>query len=133
VNIQKLFKPYIVKHKNGQCQILIPLVELDELCDRIEKEIAGKESNRIIEIQMGQDVFAAYRSLFGDVSDGKGFCTYNWREITVLKSNKIMRNEICFVHHNNSMFKILIAPVNNYRICSDELVDLIESYCGPRS
>ena len=36
MNIQKLFKPYIVKRKNGQCQILIPLVELDELCEKIE-------------------------------------------------------------------------------------------------
>jgi len=37
MNIQKLFKPYFVNRKNGQCQILIPLVELDELCDKIEK------------------------------------------------------------------------------------------------
>uniref|UniRef100_A0A6M3K9F4 Uncharacterized protein n=1 Tax=viral metagenome TaxID=1070528 RepID=A0A6M3K9F4_9ZZZZ len=36
MNIQKLFKPYIVKRKNGQCQVLIPLVELDELCAKIE-------------------------------------------------------------------------------------------------
>jgi len=36
MNIQKLFKLYIVKRKNGQCQILIPLVELDELCGKIE-------------------------------------------------------------------------------------------------
>ena len=35
--IQKLFKPYIVKRKNGQCQVLIPLVELDELCEKIRK------------------------------------------------------------------------------------------------
>ena len=35
MNIQKLFKPYIVKRKNGQCQVLIPLIELDELCERI--------------------------------------------------------------------------------------------------
>ena len=34
-NIQKLFKPYIVKRKNGQCQVLIPLVELDDLCEEI--------------------------------------------------------------------------------------------------
>ena len=37
MNIQKLFKPYFVNRKNGQCQVLIPLVELDELCDKIEK------------------------------------------------------------------------------------------------
>ena len=37
--IQKLFKKYIVTRKNGQCQVLIPLVELDELCDRIEKKL----------------------------------------------------------------------------------------------
>ena len=36
ITIQKLFKQYIVKRKNGQCQILIPLVELDELCKKIE-------------------------------------------------------------------------------------------------
>ena len=37
--IQKLFKKYIVTRKNGQCQVLIPLVELDELCERIEKKL----------------------------------------------------------------------------------------------
>jgi len=36
MNIQKLFKPYFVRRKNGQCQVLIPLVELDELCEKIE-------------------------------------------------------------------------------------------------
>ena len=36
-NIQKVFKPYIVKRKNGQCQVLIPLVELDDLCLKILK------------------------------------------------------------------------------------------------
>ena len=36
MNIQKLFKPYIVTRKNGQCQVLIPLVELDALCEDIE-------------------------------------------------------------------------------------------------
>ena len=36
MTIQKLFKPYIVTRKNGQCQVLIPLIELDELCDKIE-------------------------------------------------------------------------------------------------
>ena len=35
MNIQKLFKPYIVNCRNGQCQVLIPLVELDELCEKI--------------------------------------------------------------------------------------------------
>ena len=39
MNIQKLFKPYIVRRKNGQCQVLIPLIELDELCDKIIKEL----------------------------------------------------------------------------------------------
>jgi len=34
--IQKLFKEYIVRREKGQCQILIPLSELDELCERIE-------------------------------------------------------------------------------------------------
>ena len=37
MNIQKLFKQYIVRRKKGQCQILIPLIELDELCNEIEK------------------------------------------------------------------------------------------------
>jgi len=36
MSFQKLFKPYIVKRKNGQCQVLIPLIELDELCEAIE-------------------------------------------------------------------------------------------------
>ena len=42
--IQKLFKPYIVRRKNGQCQVLIPLVELDELCHNIMAHISGKEN-----------------------------------------------------------------------------------------
>ena len=33
--ITKLFKPYITNRKNGQCQILIPLVELDDFVDGI--------------------------------------------------------------------------------------------------
>ena len=37
MNIQRLFKPYIVKRDHGQCQVLIPLVELDDLCERIER------------------------------------------------------------------------------------------------
>ena len=36
MNIQKLFKPYIVERKHGQCQVLIPLIELDALCVGIE-------------------------------------------------------------------------------------------------
>ena len=34
-NLQSLFKPYIVTRKAGQCQVLIPLVELDALCVQI--------------------------------------------------------------------------------------------------
>ncbi len=49
--IQKLFKPYIVKRKNGQCQVLIPLVELDELCEKIEENI----NKRKIMIKIGLD------------------------------------------------------------------------------
>jgi len=52
VNIQKLFRPYIVTRKNGQCQVLIPLVELDELCEKIELKFTDK-TNKVIEIQMG--------------------------------------------------------------------------------
>lgn len=40
-NIQTLFKPYFVRRKNGQCQVLIPLVELDELCEKIEQLLNG--------------------------------------------------------------------------------------------
>ena len=36
-SIQSLFKQYFVRRKNGQCQILIPLIELDDLCDKIKK------------------------------------------------------------------------------------------------
>ena len=39
MNIQKLFKPYFVKRKNGQCQVLIPLIELDDLCDKITRAV----------------------------------------------------------------------------------------------
>jgi len=38
MNIQKLFKPYFVTRKKGQSQVLIPLVELDDLCDKIDAE-----------------------------------------------------------------------------------------------
>lgn len=37
MNLQKLFKPYFVRRKHGQCQVLIPFVELDELCEKIEE------------------------------------------------------------------------------------------------
>lgn len=37
--VVKKFKPYIVRRKNGQCQVLIPLVELDDLVSKILKEI----------------------------------------------------------------------------------------------
>ena len=36
MNIQKLFKPYFVGRKNGQCQVFT-LVELDELCEKIKQ------------------------------------------------------------------------------------------------
>uniref|UniRef100_A0A6H2A5R2 Uncharacterized protein n=1 Tax=viral metagenome TaxID=1070528 RepID=A0A6H2A5R2_9ZZZZ len=36
-SIQSLFKEYIVRRRNGQCQVLIPLRELDSLCLKIEK------------------------------------------------------------------------------------------------
>ena len=42
MNIQKLFKSYVVRRKNGQCQVLIPLVELDELCEKIEGVLSNK-------------------------------------------------------------------------------------------
>lgn len=41
-SIQKLFKPYIVNRKNGQCQVLIPLIELDDLCDKIITLLHGE-------------------------------------------------------------------------------------------
>jgi len=44
VKIQKLFKPYIVRRKNGQCQVLIPLIELDDLCGKIEQTISNNIS-----------------------------------------------------------------------------------------
>lgn len=47
MNIQKLFKPYFVNRKNGQCQVLIPLVELDELCDKIEKVCKEEEGSTV--------------------------------------------------------------------------------------
>lgn len=124
MNIQKLFKPYIVKRKNGQCQVLIPLVELDALCDRISVELVGKKVNAVVEIQMGQDVFMAYHSLFGDVINGKGFCTYGWHDIKVVKSHDIMRSEICFVHDNGNKITFPIYP--------HRVENVLESYCGPK-
>jgi hypothetical protein len=47
LSIQKIFKPYIAKRKNGQCQVLIPLVELDEVCDAITK-LFNEEMLRLI-------------------------------------------------------------------------------------
>jgi len=46
MNIQKLFKPYFVRQKNGQCQVLIPLVELDELCESILRVCGDPVSER---------------------------------------------------------------------------------------
>lgn len=62
--IQKLFKKYIVRRDHGQCQVLIPLIELDDLCDEIVEYIfdyiqalskagidaakAGRDLNRLI-------------------------------------------------------------------------------------
>jgi len=132
VNIQKLFKPYIVKRKNGQCQILIPLVELDELCEKIELNLTGRV-DKIVEIQMGQDVFMAYHSLFGDVSDGKGFCTYGWHDVKVVKSWKILRNEICFMYNHGNTSNHLFNYHLGRRILPTEITDVIESYCGPKS
>ncbi|RXG65942.1 hypothetical protein ES695_05430 [Candidatus Atribacteria bacterium 1244-E10-H5-B2] len=37
--ITALFKKYIVKRPKGQCQILFSIYELDELIDKIFKEI----------------------------------------------------------------------------------------------
>ena len=48
-NIQQLFIPYIVKRKNGQCQVLIPLIELDDLCDKIREYIVADELAKEIE------------------------------------------------------------------------------------
>jgi len=55
MNIQQLFKPYIVPRKNGQCQVLIPLVELDELCEKIrEHVISSLSSSEAIDIFMSR-------------------------------------------------------------------------------
>jgi len=141
VNIQKLFKPYIVKRKHGQCQVLIPLVELDELCDRISLNLTGKVVNKVIEIQMGQDVFMAYHSLFGDVSKSKGFCTYDWHDVKVVKLGRLLRNEMCFIYNfHGDVSEHLFNYYQNSKICCtdklimpEEVVKVIESYCGPKS
>ena len=38
--ITKLFKPYIVRQNNGQCQILLPLIELDNFVESIFKSMS---------------------------------------------------------------------------------------------
>jgi len=35
--VYRQYKPYIVRRNNGQCQVLIPLIELDNLVIRIER------------------------------------------------------------------------------------------------
>lgn len=60
MSIQKLFKPYIVTRKNGQCQVLIPLVELDELCKKIEEwnmEIRCEHCNGAKWKSLNKDVY----------------------------------------------------------------------------
>lgn len=37
--ITELFKPYIVKRSAGNCQVLFPLTELDNLVDKIIEEV----------------------------------------------------------------------------------------------
>ena len=68
MNIQKLFKPYFVRRKNGQCQVLIPLVELDELCEKINRlyfpenitETTGAQSETI------RETFKKVEEIIGD-------------------------------------------------------------------
>jgi len=41
--IQSLFKKYIVKRPNGNCQVLFALTELDDLCDEIHQFLEGTD------------------------------------------------------------------------------------------
>ncbi len=51
MNIQKLFKKYIVKRPNGNCQILFALSELDSFCEEIVREVKRQdEKDRIMSI-----------------------------------------------------------------------------------
>ena len=57
--IQSLFKQYIVKRKNGQCQILIPLIELDDLCSKITNSVK-EECIKEIEKEVKEDYKNAF-------------------------------------------------------------------------
>ena len=81
MNIEKLFKPYIVTRKNGQCQVLIPLIELDELCDKIEIMSLEKQ---------GHSNHCACRQVWGDGECEcdlyeKGYDPYAWQNLKKLK------------------------------------------------
>jgi len=39
IAMTKLFKPYIVKRDKGQCQILLPLVELDGFVEKLLEKV----------------------------------------------------------------------------------------------
>ena len=51
MNIQKIFKPYIVKRPNGGCQVLFPLTELDTIVEEILKEVE-KDSYRMVKVNV---------------------------------------------------------------------------------
>ena len=68
MNIQKLFKPYFVRRKNGQCQVLIPLVELDELCDKINSLYFPKDCTETVGVQNEtiRETFKKVEKIIGD-------------------------------------------------------------------
>ncbi len=43
LKIKERLKPYFVRRNNGQCQILIPLIEMDELVDNIIFDMKGSK------------------------------------------------------------------------------------------
>ena len=77
-NIQKLFKKYIVKRPNGNCQVLFALTELDDLCmeiySSVNKEIADEFLTELKRLKEGLE-WIAQQSCEREIVAGTAICS----------------------------------------------------------
>ena len=85
IRITRLFKKWIVKRPNGQCQILFPLTELDKFVDEILLEIDDQTTGEKCQI-CGKRYDYVYR-----VSDKL------WGKITGIKNGSGLRCIGCLI------------------------------------
>ena len=67
INMQSLFKKWIVKRPKGMCQILFSLTELDNFCDEIREKIFEDKVLDILDIIKQQEKKSV------DVSERNGY------------------------------------------------------------